>query len=230
MKQPFPKPGFDLISGSLCLDFANTVDQRSSENPEDKLTGYPELVAFGLQTGVFSVSEARRLEREGRKDPGAASRLFARAVGVREMIFRIMAAVANGSAASGEDVVALNVALQGLKARSLIAPGYGQGAWRYDEKNGGAGRLIGRIVHSAVEVLTSDDIERLKRCAAGTCSWLFLDRSRGRNRRWCEMRTCGSQHKARAYYRRKTASHKSSKPQEQKDASGLMACARTPAS
>ena len=205
MKRSSPTPKFDLTGGCLCLDFANTLDHRLSANPEDQLGGYQELIAFGQQTRVFSASEARHLQRAAWKDPSEAYRLFAQAVSVREMIFRLMTAVANGSAASCDDVAALNAALRELNSRSLIAPASGQAAWRYEEKNSGADRLTGRIVRSAAEVLTSSDVERVKQCAAGTCSWLFLDRSRSRNRRWCEMRTCGSRNKARAYYQRKTA-------------------------
>ncbi|MFI5058677.1 MAG: CGNR zinc finger domain-containing protein [Candidatus Acidiferrales bacterium] len=206
MKQPSPKLTFELTGGRLCLDFANTVDKRLKNNPEDKLSGYQEFVAFGQQTGVFSLSEARKLLREGRKNKGEASRLFHHAVALREVIFRILSGVAAHHEISKADVGALNAALQRLNTDSRVAPGNGQVAWRWVEKSSGAGRLIGRIVRSAVEVLTSDDIERVKQCASENCGWLFMDRSRSRNRRWCEMRTCGSQHKARAYYQRKKAS------------------------
>jgi predicted RNA-binding Zn ribbon-like protein len=205
MKQPSPELSFDLTAGCLCLDFANTVDKRLSSNPEDKLTGYEELVAFGKQTGVFSLSESRKLRREGRQHNSEASRLFQQAVDLRELTFRILSSVAVGREVSEADADALNDALQKLNAGSLVAPGPGQVAWRWVENSSGVARLLGRIVRSAVQVLTSDDIERVKRCASETCCWLFMDRSRSRNRRWCEMRTCGSQHKAKAYYKRKTA-------------------------
>lgn len=208
MKQPSNNLSFDLIAGCLCLDFANTLDKRLSSNPEDKLSGYEELVAFGKQTGVFSHSESRKLLREGRQDKSEASRLFKQAVDLREMVFRILAAVAAGREVSEADAGTLNDALRKLNAGSLVAPGPGQVAWRWVEKSSGVDRLLARIVRSAVEVLTSDDIERVKSCASEKCCWLFMDRSRSRNRRWCEMRTCGSQHKAKAYYKRKTVGAK----------------------
>lgn len=124
------------------------------------------------------------------------------------MIFRILSAVAVGREVSEADVGALNDELQKLNAGSLVVPGPGKVAWRWVEKSSGVARLLGRIVRAAVEVLASDDIERVKRCAAEKCCWLFMDRSRSRNRRWCEMRTCGSQHKAKAYYKRKTVARK----------------------
>jgi predicted RNA-binding Zn ribbon-like protein len=208
MKRPSHQLRFDLTAGCLCLDFANTVDKRLSSNPEDKLSGYEELVAFGKQTGVFSPSESRKLQREGRQDKNEASILFQQAVDLREMIFRILSAVAVGHEVSDADAGALNDALQKLNTGSLVVPGPAQGAWRWVEKSSGVARLLGRIVRSAVEALTSDDIGRVKRCAAEKCCWLFMDRSRSRNRRWCEMRTCGSQHKAKAYYNRKTVARK----------------------
>jgi predicted RNA-binding Zn ribbon-like protein len=211
MKQPSHNLRFDLTAGGLCLDFANTVDKRLSSNPEDKLSGYEELVAFGKQTGVFSLSESRKLRREGRQDKSEASKLFQQAVDLRETIFRILSATAVGREVSEADAGALNEALQELNAGALVVPGPGQVAWRWVEKSSGVARLLGRILRSAVEVLTSDDIDRVKRCAAEQCCWLFMDRSRSRNRRWCEMRTCGSQHKASAYYKRKTKARKHGK-------------------
>jgi predicted RNA-binding Zn ribbon-like protein len=124
------------------------------------------------------------------------------------MIFRILSAVAVGREVPEADAGGLNDALQKLNAGSLLVPGPRQVAWRWVEKSSDVARLLERILRSAVEVLTSDDIERLRQCAAEKCSWLFMDGSRSRNRRWCDMRTCGSQHKAKAYYKRKTAARK----------------------
>jgi len=167
MKQSSPVPNFDLSGGCLCLNFANTLDKRLSENPEDNLTGYAEFVNFGQQTGVLSLSEARKLTAEGRGDQAEASRLFHEAVTLREIIYRIMSAVAERKEVSEADKDALNAEIQKRNAGSLIAPVPGQLAWRWVEKSSGVDRLIGNIVRSAVEVLTSDDIERVKRCAAG---------------------------------------------------------------
>jgi predicted RNA-binding Zn ribbon-like protein len=208
MRHPSHNPGFDLTAGCLCLDFANTIDNRLSSNPADKLRGYEDLVAFGKQAGVFSLSESRKLRCEERQDESEAARLFRQALDLREMIFRILSAVAACRKVSEADANALNEALQKLNADSLVVPSPGQVAWRWVEKSSGVARLLGRIVRSAVRLLTSEDIERVKQCAAEKCCWLFMDGSRSRNRRWCEMRTCGSQHKAKAYYKRKTVDRK----------------------
>lgn len=205
MKRRPRKVVFDLIAGGLCLDFVNTVNHRLSGQPEEKLSSYGDLLAFGEQTGVFSGAEARELRREARRNKDEASRVLQHALSVREMIFRILSAVAAARKPTEADVSELNAELRTMGSYSSIAPKNGKGVWRWAEKSGGAEKFINRILRSTVDMLTSDEIERVKECAAKTCGWLFIDRSRSRNRRWCEMRTCGSQSKARAYYQRKRA-------------------------
>ncbi len=43
---------------------------------------------------------------------------------------------------------------------------------------------------------------RFKCCALESCGWAFYDSTRSRTKRWCSMRSCGSRHKARQYYKR----------------------------
>ena len=64
-------------------------------------------------------------------------------------------------------------------------------------------RILWPIARSAAELLTSPDVADLRECASDRCSWLFLDRSRTRRRRWCDMKVCGNRAKARRHYRRK---------------------------
>jgi predicted RNA-binding Zn ribbon-like protein len=42
----------------------------------------------------------------------------------------------------------------------------------------------------------------LRRCDDPKCTRLFIDRSRGGRRRWCDMKGCGDRAKAAAYRRR----------------------------
>jgi predicted RNA-binding Zn ribbon-like protein len=121
------------------------------------------------------------------------------------MLFRIFSAEAACREVSEADAKTLNAAIRRSNARSFVTRRDGKGVWQWLEKSSDADRLLGKIVRSAVEVLTSGDIQRVKKCAADNCAWLFIDGSRSRNRRWCEMGTCGSRHKARTYYQRKKA-------------------------
>jgi predicted RNA-binding Zn ribbon-like protein len=44
----------------------------------------------------------------------------------------------------------------------------------------------------------------MRECGGSACTWLFLDHSRNRSRRWCSMETCGNRAKAHRHYRRKS--------------------------
>jgi len=59
------------------------------------------------------------------------------------------------------------------------------------------------ILQDCQELLTSDDLNRLRICAAEECGWLFIDRSKNGTRRWCDMADCGNLDKQRRHYRRK---------------------------
>jgi predicted RNA-binding Zn ribbon-like protein len=63
-------------------------------------------------------------------------------------------------------------------------------------------RPVWQIAHSAADLLASGQLDRVRRCGSDTCEWLFLDGSRNRSRRWCDMSTCGNREKARKHYRR----------------------------
>jgi predicted RNA-binding Zn ribbon-like protein len=64
------------------------------------------------------------------------------------------------------------------------------------------GRLCGMCMELYVAERTGQ-LTRLKACANPGCRWLFWDASRPGTGRWCSMRVCSGQHKARAYRMRR---------------------------
>jgi len=55
--------------------------------------------------------------------------------------------------------------------------------------------LIGRLAIEATQLLVSGDLRALKCCTATDCDWLFLDISKNKLRKWCQMSVCGSREK-----------------------------------
>jgi predicted RNA-binding Zn ribbon-like protein len=66
--------------------------------------------------------------------------------------------------------------------------------------DGALGALLGTVAAAMIQ----DEWPRLKACLGRDCGWVFYDRSRNQNARWCAMNVCGDREKARAYYLRKT--------------------------
>jgi predicted RNA-binding Zn ribbon-like protein len=64
--------------------------------------------------------------------------------------------------------------------------------------DGALGRIVG-VVHTA---MADGSWPRLKACPRHICRWVFYDRSKNRNSRWCAMSVCGNRIKTTRYRRR----------------------------
>ncbi|MGH2633677.1 MAG: CGNR zinc finger domain-containing protein [Tepidiformaceae bacterium] len=64
----------------------------------------------------------------------------------------------------------------------------------------GVDRALAKVVAAAYILAERGSLERLKVCQG--CGWAFFDSTKNHSRIWCDMATCGSQHKARAYRQR----------------------------
>jgi predicted RNA-binding Zn ribbon-like protein len=69
--------------------------------------------------------------------------------------------------------------------------------------------LLGPIMRSAADLLTSPAIGRLKQCPGSprrTCGFLFLDQTKNHSRRWCSSATCGNRTRLHRHYTRSDTS------------------------
>jgi predicted RNA-binding Zn ribbon-like protein len=195
---------FDLTGGMLCLDFANTISRREiPQHRKEHLTGYGDLAAFARQSALLSPRQAGELCSYAEQHASQAQRVFYRAIELRESLYRAFAAVAQKKNPAAGDLQKINdAALDALQHRSLTrANGGYRWEWQWDGKNPLEG-ILWPIAQSAAELLTSDKLRTVRFCEAPDCEWLFLDNSRNRSRRWCDMTSCGNRQKARRHYQR----------------------------
>jgi predicted RNA-binding Zn ribbon-like protein len=213
---------FDLSGGVLCLDFANTLDDRPDAHPNEYLKSYADLLAFARQTGSLAEPDLARLRAESARRPADADAALARALDLREVIYRLFLALAESQPVSMADLAALNHSLAEALAQARVVEA---NAGEADQPDGEEGRRwadhapilfvwswadypvnldmpLWPVARSAADLLTSSDPQSLRLCAADTCAWLFLDSSRNGSRRWCSMRTCGNRAKARRHHAR----------------------------
>lgn len=196
------EPVFDLSAGALCLDLVNTVSDWPQAS-KDVLSDYRALVAWGRQSGVLAGEEAERLARSAARRPDAAERAFRKALDLRAGLYRIFDAVATGKSPPARDLSAFNRLLGDAMVRLHVLPSEGGFAWGWSAESGALDRVLWPVLRSAADLLTSDRRDRVRQCESDTCNWFFIDRSRGGQRRWCDMAVCGNRAKARRYYRRK---------------------------
>jgi predicted RNA-binding Zn ribbon-like protein len=201
----------DLLGGRLCLDFVNTVDWRGRAKPREFLESYPDLLSWAQHVGILSRSEAKVLLRKAAKRPKETRTVVEKAWNLREVLYRIFLACTEGAAASINDLSIFNEVLSQTMAQSRIVESEDGFLWDTDGRHDELDWFLSPIVRSAADLLVSAEIRRVKSCADMECGWLFLDVSRNRSRKWCDMSDCGNRAKASRFYK-KRRSVKNDKP------------------
>jgi predicted RNA-binding Zn ribbon-like protein len=196
---------FHLSGGRLCLDFANTVSWRASDRPIERLESYADLLAWSRQAGVVTAGEARTLASAGRRRPAEARRVLGQAIGLREAIYRAFTRIAEGPGPTPADLAALNAGLAEALARRRVMGRGRRFSFGWTTPEAGLDRMLGPVMQSVAELLVGEELSHLRTCASPTCGWVFLDTTRNRSRRWCDMRVCGNRAKVRRHYRRRGA-------------------------
>jgi predicted RNA-binding Zn ribbon-like protein len=69
--------------------------------------------------------------------------------------------------------------------------------------------LLLPIAEALAHLVRSEDFPLVKGCEGRTCTFLFLDRTHGRARRWCSMTICGNRAKQAAHRQRSAKKRKS---------------------
>ena len=190
------------VGEGLCLDFANTLSWRGRVEPIEKLAGFADLSRWLHDSAGVPDPVVKAGRRQAHEQPALAERLFAEAIALREAIYRIFAAAADGSPAADDDLAALNVALAAAAPRARLVRRDGGYGWATEPVSASTGALLTPVLWSAADLLTRLDRLRVRRCANDECLWLFIDHSKGGTRRWCDMTSCGNRAKARRHYLR----------------------------
>jgi len=202
--EPSGDKPWDFGSGSLCLDFSNTSEWHASSHPLESLNTFADLVSWSRARGLLNDEEASALIAEAARQPEEAARILARAIELREAIYRIFSGIAHDEKPAVADVDGLNAMLSHAMARArVILLNGGLFGWSWSREEPVLDKMLWPIARSAADLLTSDQIERVGQCADDRgCGWLFIDTSRNRSRQWCSMESCGNRAKAKRHYQR----------------------------
>lgn len=190
---------FAFDGGHLSLDFANTADWHASDQPEERLISYQAVVDWGVVAELIQREQAGGYRQFSAATADEAHR---RALLLREVVYRIFAAIAHEREPAADDVELLCLFLQVAMTHAELVPGRPY-QWTWTAEDQELAAVLGPVAQSAVDLLRSEHLERVGQCADDRgCGWLFFDSSRNRSRRWCSMESCGNRAKARRHYQR----------------------------
>lgn len=192
----WPKACF--VGGDPVLDFVNTAGGRTKARDTERLGRFVDALEWAHASGVLDQAERDQLVARADRDPAESAHALDELREQREALHAFLLAGVEG--AECDTAVRQRV-------RSDIATAYREAelsedfltrpAWVVDITAAGARLLSRRLALAAARLLASDQRAQLNVC--GRCSWLFLDPSPTRRRRWCSMATCGNRAKAQRH-------------------------------
>src|SRR6266849_3361647 len=200
-----PDHEIELSGGALALDFANTVGGTHVRPTHDHLRDYGDIARFAVLAGGLEPGVAKRLAERAERNPRRAAAVYELGISLREAIWGVFSALASGEAPRDDDLELIGDAAASGAARSRLVYDREGIGWSLPSDGDDLERPLWEIARSAADLLTSTARDRVKECASETCEWVFLDKSRNRSRRWCDMSDCGNRAKARRFHAKKQA-------------------------
>lgn len=176
---------------ALLYEFVNTLDRRRYVEGGAAHAGGDELA---MPRHLESWMRARRLLRAGEHVDAADHR---RALDLRDALrefLQLPPADRRRNTGAARQLTALS---KGFPLTLTVAD---DGAVTLQRAPGSS--ALGRVLSEVYGLARTGQLERLKACASEECRWIFFDRSKPANRRWCSSTVCGNRQKTRTYRRR----------------------------
>jgi predicted RNA-binding Zn ribbon-like protein len=210
-RRPRRRQGIDpvfprLLGERLCLDFANSIENPRSDEPQDFLQTRADLVRWGRHVNLIADEQVPILLARAEAASAGAERELQPALTLRGAITRVFISVANQETPSPDDLATLQRSYVAAMGEAWLEPGNEQYQWRWVDGEQATldSAILWPVAASAIELLTRDDLARVKQCSGlDGCDWLFYDTSKNGSRRWCSMEGCGSRAKMRRYNARR---------------------------
>lgn len=188
-------------SEGLSIDFANTRYWRGTEAPTETFAKLDDVLAWCRDTAKIPAAMIDGFRALCLQDEAAA---LAGAIALRELLYRLYLAHAQGAEPDAEDLAALREYLGDAAPRKELTRAGGRYEWAVDDRYRTLAGLLSPVLWSATDLLGGARLGKLKCCANDRCKWLFVDDSKSGSRRWCSMSSCGNRAKAHRHYHGKT--------------------------
>lgn len=193
-----PSAPAEELDLTRALAFVNTLSARSTPSPSEKLLSYEALLDWAREAGLLAPDDAERLAGRARRRHQEATRVLERVKALRELLHDTLTATEAQRVPAAAVLEALSDQLAGWYAHGRLIKTDDAYQWIYAGDDD-LERVLWEIARAVARLLTSARLARVRACAAGDCGWWFLDDSKNRSRRWCDMKICGNREKLRRF-------------------------------
>ncbi|CAM4022374.1 hypothetical protein GCM10027565_15660 [Bordetella tumulicola] len=176
---------------ALLYDFVNSLDLRRYVEggqvhvPDDELDSAAKLQAWLRNRGAIA------------KKATLSAQDLGRALALRDALRSFLQLAPAERAADAAIAAQINAAAAHFPM-TLAMGKAGAITLQSGSLTGGLSRVLAEFYQLSV----TDRLDRMKMCASDECSWIFYDRSKPGNRRWCSSTLCGNREKIRVYRNR----------------------------
>jgi predicted RNA-binding Zn ribbon-like protein len=187
------------VGGHLVLNFVNTCGGTGKDRDVERWANWSDAFDWAAGNGVVDSIDRRLFEKARSRKGHRPSDLLKDLTELREAAHSVFSAIAGGvlppetarSRLEGSIVEAMSHSTLWIEGRAPVR-------WAVCPEKAGSALIKDRLAIAASELLSQPVLSNVREC--GACSWLFLDLSRSRSRRWCSMATCGNRAKAQRHY------------------------------
>ena len=168
----------------LSFNFINTIHNRHSKKLLDYVRDNELWMRWLSSSGFGQIFELTEADET-------------RLIEIRELLYRLTTALLEESTPRKSDLKCYNVYLNRLEKQYFYTIEHGA----YKEMRLPGVSLVDRFNDEVLRdfhVVLGTRRSQIKVC--GNCGWLFLDKSKNRSRKWCNMSVCGNEIKARRFY------------------------------
>src|SRR5688572_18725466 len=195
--RPSPLPA-ESVDVNRVLAFINTLSSRPTAAPVERLISYDALVEWAREQHLISAAAAERLAAEGKRHPHQAASVLARARAFREALNSLAESIEKDRQPQAAVLDTISDYLAAAYANGRLVPHDGGLQW-VASADDAVERILWEIGRAAGRLILSPRLSKIRACAASDCGWWFVDDTKNRSRRWCDMKLCGNREKVRRF-------------------------------
>ncbi|MBZ9738682.1 CGNR zinc finger domain-containing protein [Mesorhizobium sp. CO1-1-4] len=198
MRQWSPR---SFIGGHPVLDFLNTAGGDTKARDVERLETFSDVLSWAAAANVIDAIEHAALARLAEASPQSGLNCLQEMRIHRESVYNFITAAMQQKPIFEVDLAQIESSARAAisHARLVVGPAH-RSTWQVDISDARLSLVKFRLDLATSALITDPVMGHIRQCE--TCSWLFLDPSATKRRRWCSMAVCGNRAKALRHYHR----------------------------